>query len=142
MSANNGSSSEDTDSLPRSLVDRGWMPPRRPYKEFLHCTQHDCLTSGSSTSTGVVSTPATGLLPPQLRWPISRRHRAARRYCVLHLLLPALQPQPASSTVLGTKSSRNRSFFAVDLLVSLCVRRPTASEKETSASNSETAVGT
>ena len=57
----------------------------------LTCEQHDFLKSGCSPKMEVVSKPATASPPPQSR----DIHSAARRDCVVHLLLSALEPQPS-----------------------------------------------
>ena len=48
-----------------------------------------------------MSTPATGLLPPRWRNQARDVDRTAERYCVLHLLLRALQPQPSLLDCVG-----------------------------------------
>ena len=79
------------------------LTPRKPHAELLHCT-HDFLTSGCSLEMGGCvhcSLLATGLLPPRWRNQARDVHRTAERYCVLHFLLRALQPQPSLLDCVG-----------------------------------------
>ena len=107
------------------------LTPRQPHAEFLHCTQHDLLTSGYSMK-GVVS---TGLL--RNGGGQSRNVHRAARGVASSILLPALQPPSSLLDCIRDEILPQSGFLR--WLISWW-ETTSAGRRDTSASNSETVV--